>query len=107
MVRIAVHYPRREGGHFDLDYYQTTHFELVRELLGPRGLRAAVVEPGIDGPDGPAPYACIGALYFDSVEAFGQAWAIGGDQLVADIPNYTNIDPVIQIAEVREIGLSP
>ena len=105
MVRISVHYPRSEEGHFNVDYYQTTHFGLVRDLLGPHGLKAATVEPGIDGPDGPAPYACIGALYFDSVEAFSEAWAIGGDQLVADIPNYTNIAPVIQMAEVREISL--
>lgn len=105
MVRISVHYPSSEDGHFNVDYYQTTHFDLVKQLLRPHGLRAAVVEPGIDGPDGAAPFACIGAVYFDSVEAFSHAWSIAGEQLAADIPNYTNIEPVIQIAEVRELPM--
>jgi uncharacterized protein (TIGR02118 family) len=39
-------------------------------------------------------------LYFNSMEEFGQAFATGAPILMADLPNFTDIEPVIQISEV-------
>ncbi len=43
----------------------------------------------------------MGHLYFDSVEEFQTAFTPHAAEIMADIPNYTNIQPVIQISEVK------
>jgi uncharacterized protein (TIGR02118 family) len=49
----------------------------------------------------PAQYLALGHLYFESVDAFQQAWAPHASQIVGDVPNYTNSEPTIQISIVR------
>jgi uncharacterized protein (TIGR02118 family) len=43
----------------------------------------------------------MGHLLFDSVEAFQAAFGPNAQAISADIPNYTDIRPVIQISEVK------
>jgi len=43
----------------------------------------------------------MGHLYCDSVEAFQTAFAPHAQTIMADIPNYTDIQPTIQISEVK------
>jgi len=43
----------------------------------------------------------MGHLYFDTVEAFQAAFGPHADPIMADIPNYTDIQPTIQISEVK------
>ncbi|HBH03070.1 MAG: ethyl tert-butyl ether degradation protein EthD [Candidatus Rokubacteria bacterium RBG_16_73_20] len=102
MVRISVLYPSGEGKKFDVDYYVKKHMPLVRERMGTLGLRRIEVDRGLAGgaPGAPAPFACVGHLYFDTVEAFQQAIAPHGKELFADVPNFTNIAPQVQISEV-------
>jgi uncharacterized protein (TIGR02118 family) len=40
-------------------------------------------------------------LLFNSVEDFGAAFAQHGAAIQADIPNYTNTQPIIQISAVK------
>jgi uncharacterized protein (TIGR02118 family) len=40
-------------------------------------------------------------LLFDSVEDFGAAFTQHGAAIQADIPNYTNTQPIIQISSVK------
>ena len=44
--------------------------------------------------------AAMGNLYFDSVEAFENSFGPNTDQIMADLPNFTNIEPTIQVSEV-------
>jgi len=39
-------------------------------------------------------------LYYDSVEAFENSFGPNAEKIMADIPNYTNTQPVIQISVV-------
>jgi uncharacterized protein (TIGR02118 family) len=39
-------------------------------------------------------------MYFDSVKAFGEAFGPNAEKIMGDLPNFTNIEPVIQISEV-------
>lgn len=104
MIRIAVLYPNAEGKTFDVDYYKNTHMKLVQEKLDPLGLVGCEVDAGIAGMgDTPAPYATIGYLFFETLEAFQAGFAKVGAELVADIPNYTNIEPVIQISDYEKL----
>lgn len=54
------------------------------------------VEKGIDGPNVAGVH-----FYFESMEAFhGALGAAGTAEVMADVANYTNIAPVMQVSEV-------
>jgi len=46
-------------------------------------------------------YVAMGHLLFDSAEAFQAAFAPHAATIMADIPNYTAIQPIIQMSEVK------
>jgi uncharacterized protein (TIGR02118 family) len=102
MIQVSVLYPNYEGTTFDMAYYCDRHIPLVRRLLGV-ALKAVAVEQGIGGiaPGSPPPYLALGHLSFESIEAFQTAFGPNAPQIVADVPNYTNAQPTIQISEVR------
>ena len=100
MIRVAVLYPNSEGSSFDVDYYINRHMNLVQDRLEPFGLLSWEVDAGLGGMDNArAPFACIGYMFFNSVEEFEKGISKAGEDLFADVPNYTNITPVIQISE--------
>jgi uncharacterized protein (TIGR02118 family) len=102
MIKVSVFYPNREGAKFDMGYYCNTHMPLVRRLLG-SAVKGMAVEQGIGGmaPGSPAPYVAMGHLLFDSLESFQVAFAPHALAITSDIPNYTDIQPNIQISEVK------
>ncbi len=104
MFKISVMYPNKDGATFDVDYYKSTHFDMVKEKLGPMGLAGTAIEKGVAGgaPGEAAPFLCAGHLLFNSLEEFQEAMKTHGKVLFDDVPNFTNIEPVIQIAEVVE-----
>ena len=59
-------------------------------------------ELGINGgaPGSKPIYVAIGTLTFDTVEAFEKSFGPHAGEIMADIPNYTNVQPVIQISEI-------
>jgi uncharacterized protein (TIGR02118 family) len=99
MIRVTVMYPNQDGKTFDMEYYCKTHMPLAQRLLGATAISA---ESGISGgmPGSPAPYLAIGQLLFESLEAFQRGFTSNGQEVMADIPNYTNATPVVQIGEV-------
>ncbi len=66
-------------------------------------LRGATVAQGVTGvPDGSSPpYFFTCELLFESKDAFLSAFAPHAEWLQADIKNYTDVEPIIQISEVR------
>ena len=101
MIKVSVMYPNGEGKTFDMDYYTKTHIPLVSGLLGD-AIKGAAIENGLGGgaPDSPAPYLAMGHLYFDTMEDFGNSFGPNADEIMADLPNFTNSEPTIQISEV-------
>ena len=102
MIRVTVSYTNKPGGKFDFDYYTTKHMKLVHEKFGPVGLVKTEVDKGLAGgaPGAPAPYVAIGHMVFNSIEDFQKAEQAHGQDLGADIPNFTNIEPQFQISEI-------
>jgi len=102
MIKVSVLYPNEKGGTFDMAYYCATHIPLVRQKLG-AALKGVAVEQGIAGeePGSPPAYLALGHLLFESVEAFQTSFGPHAQAIMADIPNYTNIQPTIQISEVK------
>ena len=99
MIRVNVMYPKQDDGTFDYDYYLETHMPLVKDRWKDV-VRSVEVYKGLSGAGGAAEsYVTIANLKFDSVEAFQQALEAHAQEIMGDIPNFTNIDPVIQIEE--------
>ena len=101
MIKVSVVYPNSQGKKFDMDYYCNKHIPMVGALLG-NALKGATVEKGLGGgaPGSPAPYAGMGNMYFNSVEEFGNAFGPNADKIMGDLPNFTDIEPIIQVSEV-------
>jgi len=100
-IKVSVLYPNGEGKTFDMDYYSNNHVPMVGGLLGD-AIIGATVENGLGGgePDSPAPFAAMGNLYFDTMESFENSFGPNAETIMADLPNFTNIEPIVQISEV-------
>jgi uncharacterized protein (TIGR02118 family) len=101
MIRATILYPRSEGKYFDVEYYIKKHMALVKTKLEPFGLQALEVDTGIN--EKYSPYFAIGYLLFNSLREYETAFAEAASELVADIANYTNITPMIQLSEYRKL----
>ncbi|MCW3006656.1 MAG: ethyl tert-butyl ether degradation protein EthD [Solirubrobacterales bacterium] len=101
MIRVSVMYPSGDGSTFDHDYYRERHMPLVAELMGD-ALKGTAIDRGLAGgaPGEPPTYVTVGHMTFDAVEDFQAGMAEHGEQILGDIPNYTNITPVLQINEI-------
>ena len=93
MIKLNVTYPSGEGTTFDHDYYSGTHIPLCNSTFSPAKTE---VDKGIDGPS----VAGV-TFYFDSMEKMQEAFANPKmADVMADVANYTNIAPVMQVSEV-------
>jgi uncharacterized protein (TIGR02118 family) len=103
MIKVSVMYPHSEDTSFDMDYNRNSHMPMVREKLGD-ACKDAAIEGGLGGgtPDAPPTYIAMGHLYFDSVEDFQSSFGPHAEAIMGDNPNYTNIEPVIQVSQVHQ-----
>jgi uncharacterized protein (TIGR02118 family) len=93
MIRLSVFYPSTDGATFDHDYYRDTHVPLACSTWG---LDGAEIDKGVDGP-----YVAAVHFRFESMEAMGAAMsAEGTGAVMADVANYTSIQPVLQTSEI-------
>jgi uncharacterized protein (TIGR02118 family) len=103
MTKVSILYPNKKGSRFDLSYYVEKHMPRSIELLGRHpGFRGVSVEHGVAGgaPGTEAAYVVMCHFLFDSAEDFTAAFTPHAAELVGDVPNYTDVDAVIQINEV-------
>jgi uncharacterized protein (TIGR02118 family) len=92
MIRVSVLYPGGEDVTFDHDYYKNTHVPMACAAWNV----AAEIDKGISGPNLAAVH-----FFFESMEQFQTALAVEGTAAVmADVVNYTNSTPVMQISDV-------
>ena len=100
MVRISILIPM-PGSRFDLSYYIEQHMPRSIELLSAHPVFASLGREGHcrrRAEFTPA-YAAMCHFLFESTEA---SWPHSSctPELQGDIPNYTDVSPVIQINEV-------
>jgi uncharacterized protein (TIGR02118 family) len=92
MIRVSVLYPGGDDVTFDHDYYKTSHVPMCCSAWNV----GAEIDKGINGPNVAAVH-----FFFESMDQF-QA-AMGSAEtgaIMADVANYTNATPVMQISEV-------
>ncbi|NJB71713.1 uncharacterized protein (TIGR02118 family) [Saonia flava] len=101
MIKVTILYPNGDGKTFDMDYYSNKHMPMVASLLGD-SLKLLAIDEGIAGrtPDDPIPYLAIGYLSFDKLSSYQNSFGPNAEKIVSDIPNYTNIQPVVQISKI-------
>jgi uncharacterized protein (TIGR02118 family) len=102
MTRVTVLYPNEQGKRFDHGYYAEKHMPLVADRLRSFGLRRYEVDRGVAGgaPNAPAPFVAACHLFFDSAAEFQKGMGTHGKEIMADIANYTDIQPTVQISDV-------
>ena len=102
MIRIVVSYPNKPGARFDEEYYMSKHMPMVQAKLGPHGMTGWSVDKGLGGmmPGMPAEFVFQAHLHFDNLESFQKGMGAEGAGILADIPNYTDIQPSVQVNQV-------
>ncbi|WP_422047983.1 EthD family reductase [Shimia sp.] len=98
-VSLQVLYPVGEGTTFDHAYYASTHMDLVGEHMGPHMVSAQASKGLAGGPNVPSPFHAIATILFEDQAAMDAAMGAAGP-VMADIPNFTNVQPQIMIGEV-------
>ncbi|KAH6645314.1 hypothetical protein BKA67DRAFT_584772 [Truncatella angustata] len=95
-----ITYPRPVGEvKFDLKYYTENHMTSVTNTWKPKGLRSMTVTHHSEGP-----YIVQAILIWDSSHAYESAiTSEGGPELFADIPNFTDIEPVVLKGDVKAV----
>jgi uncharacterized protein (TIGR02118 family) len=101
MIKVSVMYANAPGVRFDHAYYRDRHMPLLKARMGD-ACRRYTVDKGMAGgaPGSPATYVAMCHIYCDSVAAFQAAFGPHAAEIMADIPNYTDVAPVVQISEV-------
>ncbi len=101
MIKVTVYYPTTPGARFDHDYYRDRHMPLVAAKMGAH-LDHYPIERGLGGaaPGDPPPFVAAGNMFCASLDAFQAGMGPHVAEIMADIPDYTDIAPVIQISEL-------
>jgi uncharacterized protein (TIGR02118 family) len=102
MIKVSVLYPNKGDAKFDMSYYLGKHMPMVKQKLG-AACKGMTVEQGVaGGAPGQAPaFVAMAHLTFDSTDAFQKAFGPHAKEIMADVPNYTGIEPVIQISDIK------
>ena len=105
MFKVAILYPNGEDKTFDMDYYEKTHMPMVAGFLG-KNLKFYEIDKGIAGrtPNDKVPFVAIGYFYINDVAEYNKAIAQNRDAVISDFKNYTNIQPVVLISEIKQLG---
>jgi uncharacterized protein (TIGR02118 family) len=103
MIVVTVMYPNTEGSRFDFDYYMKKHMPLLASRGQDLGLQTWQVVRGTGAPGGGKPaYHVILHLNVSSLKAFQSGMETHGAEIMSDIPNYTDVRPVLQFGETME-----
>jgi uncharacterized protein (TIGR02118 family) len=101
MIKVSVMYTNTPGARFNHEYYRDKHMPLVKKRMGDACLYYTV-DKGLAGgaPGVAATYIGMCHIFCDSVQSFQAGFGPHAKEIMADIPNYTDLTPVIQISEV-------
>lgn len=100
-IKVLILYPNEDGKSFDMDYYAKSHMPMVADLFGDY-MKSYGIEKGVSGrtPEDPTTYVAIGYFYFDQLSDYEKAFGSNAEKILGDIPNYTDIQPIVQINEI-------
>lgn len=105
LFKVTILYPNGDDKTFDMDYYEKKHMPMVAGFIG-KNLKFYEIDKGISGRTATdkVPFLAIGYFYITDVAEYNKAIAQNRDAIISDFKNYTNVQPVIQISEIKKIG---
>ena len=104
MFKVSILYPNGEDKTFDMDYYEKKHMPMVAGFLG-KNLKFYEIDKGIAGRTATdkVPFVAIGYFYITDIAEYNKAIAQNRDAVISDFKNYTNIQPVVQVSEIKQL----
>ena len=104
MFKVTILYPNGDGKTFDMDYYEQKHMPMVAGFIG-ANLKFYEIDKGLSGRTAAdkAPFLAIGYFYISDINEYNKAIAANRDAIVSDFKNYTNVQPQIQVSEVKQV----
>jgi len=105
MFKVTILYPNGDDKTFDMDYYEKKHMPMVAGFIG-KNLKFYEIDKGLTGrtANDKPPYVAVGYFYISDTAEYNKAIAQNRDAVVNDVKNYTNIQPVVQISEIKQVG---
>jgi uncharacterized protein (TIGR02118 family) len=104
MFKVAILYPNGENKTFDMDYYEKKHMPMMAGLIG-KNLNFYEIDKGIAGrtPNDKVPFVAVGYFYINDVTEYNRVIGQNITAILKDIEKYTNIQPTVQISEIRQL----
>ena len=101
MIKVSVLYANSPNVRFDHAYYRDRHMPLLKARMGD-SCTSYTVDKGLAGgtPGSQPPYVALCHIYCESIAAFQAGFGPHAGEIMADIANYTDVAPVVQISEV-------
>ena len=103
MIKVSVFYPDNEGAKFDMDYYCNSHIPDGAAEIG-RGVQRCSGRTRLRRRDTgiAARLHCHGPPVFRLGRGVSdRVYGPHAEAIMADIPNYTDIQPTLQISDVK------
>jgi uncharacterized protein (TIGR02118 family) len=94
MEQITFLYPKIDGATFDMDYFLNKHIPFAVQSTG--AIKSWTVTEYTSGTDGREPPYMVQAIAtLSSIEAYYAGVEKGNGAVIDDIPNYTNVTPMV------------
>ena len=93
---MTILYPKTDDATFDMDYYTSTHMPMVAKAMGDGCMNWGAMSVSTEK------HVAMGWIVIDSMETFNAGMAEHGAAIMADVANYTDIQPVMQTSEIVE-----
>jgi uncharacterized protein (TIGR02118 family) len=101
MIKVSVFYTNKPGARFDHAYLKDKHMPLVQARMGVHCKYYTVDKGLVGGAPNTAPaYIAICHVFCDSVESFHAGFGPHAEEIIKDMPNYTDLEAVVQISDV-------
>ncbi len=102
MIKVSIMYPYGDKSSFDIDYYCDKHIPMVEKYFGAT-CQGITVDEGImdEGTHQLPAFYAMAHFYFESIEAFQDTFAPHAEKIMGDAVNYTNVEPIIQISNIK------
>lgn len=97
---LTIMYPFEEGATFDADYYRDNHLTLIMDLYGAQAIRRFELRKPAEVPGANPAFMGSVNIYIENQAAFDAAGAEHTETLVADVPNFSSVFPVVVVTEI-------
>lgn len=97
---LTILYPYEEGARWDADYYRDNHITLIMDLYDTGAIRRIEARKADPLPEGYPPFLGTVNIYIENQVFFDAINAREAETLLADLPNFSSVLPVVISTEI-------